>query len=444
MDVREALALVAADVDRAGLAPSDAVRARGEQLARRRRALAATVAVAVVVVGAVTIGQGVLRARPEPTRPTPAPTPRPSTSLVVLQGCGHGAGCPDGPGPFRAVMDASRPGTQLAVDLTLPAGWRVHEVDWDVVRFGPTGSGSGPAHVESGLALVWPVRPPSGASDAWTTALQLAALPGARTSPTGVTIDGHRAWQVQFSARPEQGASTASCIDPRYGSFADEDYDPPTDPSGGCRPLFDVAWQDDITPGTQSAAVGVRSAAPVTVTLLDSPGIATAVGHGMLAIWTWGTTSAHVPATADLLGRLRLGHYINPLCGEAVNTPRCVVSDGRYVVRGDPVVTADGVQSWGRSASVPVPPRWWVIDDGRGDVSMGSPLSTASAAMVWDPRLPGPPQASLTDARAWAADLAARATLVAGPVVRTQVGGAPAWRVDLRPRPGATPLAIRT
>jgi hypothetical protein len=438
MDVREALALVAADVDRGSLAPASAVRAHGDRMVRRRRSALAALTVAVVAVGAVTVGHSVSRSRPQPARPSPKPTP--SAPLVVLQGCGHGQGCPGGPGPFRAVMDASPAGTQLAVDVTLPDGWIVHEVDWDVVRFGPSVRRPAPASDQSGLALVWPVRPPSGASDAFTTATQLAGLPGVSSAPTAATVDGHRAWQVHFFSAPTTGAAKESCIDPRYGSFPDEDYDPSTTPSGQCHPLFDVVWTDDITPGTQRDAVGFRSSAPVTVTLLDSPGIATPAGHGMLAIWTWGTATTQAGPAGDLLGRLHLGRFTNPSCGPAANTPPCVVTGGTYVVHGDPVLTTDGVTSWGRSASVQVPTGWSVSDDGRGNAWMASQTGTASAAVVWDPQLPGPPRRALIDAKAWATDLAARTALVAGPVVQTQVGGAPAWRVDLRPRPGATPF----
>ena len=119
MDLREALVLVANDVDRSRMTTAPGLRARGERIVRRRRAVAAAAASAAVLLVAVVLvaSGGVLRAHPRPVQP---PTPHPVAATVVLQGCGHGVGCPVGQGPFRAVLDSGRGGAQLTVIIAAP------------------------------------------------------------------------------------------------------------------------------------------------------------------------------------------------------------------------------------------------------------------------------------------------------------------------------------
>src|SRR5207237_9003203 len=120
------------------LATAGQRRARGDRIVRRRRAVAAVAASTAVLVLAVALVAGgtALRAHPQPVQP-PTPRPSPTATTVVLQGCGHGLGCPQSSGPFRAVLASGRGGDQLSVDMTLPRGWTVHEVSGNGVKVGP-------------------------------------------------------------------------------------------------------------------------------------------------------------------------------------------------------------------------------------------------------------------------------------------------------------------
>lgn len=432
--VREALTLVASEVDRSRLGPPADIRARGDRIRRRRRALAVqgAVAAAVVLLVASVVGGGVLRATPPPVQqPTPTPTQAADVG-VVRQGCGHGLACPDGSGHLRAVLDAQRGGDQLSADFDLPSGWSVEE-----------GSGNGFRLVDptrrTGVAVLWPVGLPAGSTVAPTAeamAGALAHVPGSTTqTPQQVTIDGRTGWRVLF-AGPVAGP--AQCLDPRTGLYEGENYARVgPDDMAGCRRLLDLGVP---TVGQTPVAVGLSVSGGTEITLLDGLGIPAPGAPDVVALWRWGGGLTAPAPSRVVLESLRLGRFADPHCGTVYDhtLPLCAETDGRYVVHGDPVDSDTGIHRWLARAAVPVPAGWTVLaDDGRGDVVLTDATGAMGAQLLWGPRLPGHPPTALDDARAWADATAGSSSVVATRPVEGQVGGRAAWRLDLSARSGA-------
>jgi hypothetical protein len=418
--VRNALMLVADDVDRSRLgAPAD-IRARGERIRRRRRAIGAQlVALAVVVmVLAVWVGHGIPHAAPQPLQsPAPTPTPNLAQVQVVHGGCGHGLACPTGTGPFRVVLDSGRGGDQFSLELPLPPGWKMAESSGNGIRaVAPDGA--------SGVSAVWPVRQASGSADALTMAEGLARLPGATAAAQSVDIGGRLGWRVAFSRAP---SGSSPCVDPRFGLYLGERYGGFGTAEGlGCARLFELGFPTSSV--STATPVGLSGSGQVEVTLVDVRDLPTHGARSVLSLWHWGADLSADKSGQRLLAGMRIGAYADPYCGMQ---PPCAAPHGSYVVHGDPIVTGTGIRAWGSQVSLRLPAGWTVDgDDDRGDASLGDDVGRAGAELVWEPQLPGQPPTVLQDARAWALATAGRSGVVSGPPVHVRLGGATAWRVD--------------
>ncbi len=427
--VRDALTLVAADVDRSRLgAPAD-IRARGDRIRRRRRAVAAEVgalAMAVAVV-AVLVGHGIPHAAPRPLQ-TPRPTPNPAQVQVVRGACGHGVGCATGTGPFRVVLDAGHGGDQLSLDLPLPPGWSLWEMSDSGVRAGaPDGT--------AGVSAMWPVRRAPGAADARAMAESLARLPGATVAAQPVDVGGKPGWRVVFARVP---SGSTHCADPRFGLYEDERTNPFGPVGGlGCASLFQLGLP--TASASTVTRIGLSGWGQVEITLVDVRDVPTRGARSVLSLWRWGPVLSPDGPGPALLAGVRIGAYADPYCGADVGV--CSVPNGSYVAPGDPVVTSTGIHSWDSQVGLRVPAGWGVGgDDGRGDVHLVDPASYAGAVIVWEPQLPGQPPTVLHDARAWAVATAGRPGVASRTPVRVQVAGRTAWRVDVSANRSAVPF----
>ncbi len=429
--VRDALTLVAADVDRSRLgAPAD-IRARGDRIRRRRRAVTAqlgALAVAVAVV-AVVVGHGIPHAQPRPLQtPRPTPTPNQAQVQVVRGACGHGVRCATGTGPFRVVFESGRGGDLLSLDLPLPTGWSLWEMSGNGVRAGETNGGTG-------VSAMWPVRQAPGSADARAMAQMLARLPGA-VAAQPVDVGGQTGWRVVFARVP---SGSTPCVDPRFGLYVDERTNPGGPAGGpGCASPFQLALPTASVPAP--TLVGLSGTGQVEITLVDVRDIPTRGARSVLSLWRWASSLSPDGPGAALLAGVRLGAYADPGCGVDSGQPPCPAPNGSYVGHGDPIGTSTGIHAWGSQVRLRPPPGWGVDDDGRGDVYLRDRASYAGARFVWEPQLPGTPPTVLQDARAWAVATAGRPGVVSSPPVRVRLAGRTAWRVDISADRSAVPF----